>query len=93
MLRIINNNKDVISMSIKPIPRMYCFGGINMSIEMDKIKKVEKLFWYGNDNNESIPILMITLRDGTKVSVDFEREEEAEEALKTYKKNLLFKIV
>lgn len=92
MIKKIDEN-NIIDLPIKAVPRMYCFGGINMSIEMDKIKKVEKLFWYGNDNDESIPILMITLQDGTKVSVDFESEEEAEEALKTYKKNLLFKIV
>ena len=92
MIKKIDEN-NIIDLPIKAVPRMYCFGGINMSIEMDKIKKVEKLFWYGNDNNEIIPILMITLQDGTKVSVDFESEEEAEEALKIYKKNLLFKIV
>lgn len=89
MLRVIKNDKDVIKFPVQNIPRMYCFGGVNMSVEMDKIKSVEKLYWYGNEDDENIPILMITLQDGTKVSVDFESEEEAEESLKIYKKQML----
>ena len=78
---------------IKQIPEMFCFFGSNTSVEISKIKELERLYWYGNDNDISIPVLMITLQDGTKVSVDFDTPEEVEEAIKSYKKHIKFKII
>lgn len=78
---------------IKQIPEMFCFAGNNTSIETSKIKEMERLYWYGNDNDISIPVLMITLQDGAKVSVDFDTPEEVEEAIKSYKKHIKFKII
>ena len=78
---------------IKQIPEMFCFAGNNTSIETSKIKEMKCLYWYGNDNDISIPVLMITLQDGTKVSVDFDTPEEVEEAIKSYKKHINFKII
>jgi hypothetical protein len=78
---------------IKQIPEMFCFFGSNTSVEISKIKELERLYWYGNDNDVSIPVLMITLQDGTKVSVDFDTPEEVEEAIKSYKKHIKFKII
>ncbi|MBR5304932.1 MAG: hypothetical protein IKU37_08930 [Candidatus Gastranaerophilales bacterium] len=78
---------------VKNIPEMFCFAGNNTSIETSKIKEMECLYWYGNDNDLSIPVLMITLQDGTKVSADFDSKEEVEEAIKAYKKHINFRVV
>jgi hypothetical protein len=75
------------------IPEMFCFAGNNTSIETSKIKEMECLYWYGNDNDLSIPVLMITLQDGTKVSADFDSKEEVEEAIKAYKKHINFRVI
>ena len=78
---------------IKQIPEMFCFAGNNTSIETSKIKEMECLYWCGNDNDLSVPVLMITLQDGTKVSADFNSKEEVEEAIKSYKKHIKFKVI
>lgn len=86
-MELVTNN--IKEMPIKPTPTMYCFGGHNISIEMDKIKTVEQLYWYGNNDDETIPVLMFTLKDGTKISADYESELEAKEALKYYKREFI----
>ena len=78
---------------VKNIPEMFCFAGNNTSIETSKIKEMECLYWYGNNNDLSIPVLMITLQDGTKVSADFDSKEEVEEAIKAYKKHINFRVI
>lgn len=80
---------ELVTNNIKKMPitpTMYCFGGHNICIEMGKIKTVEQLYWYGNNNDETIPVLMFTLKDGTKITADYETGEEAKEALKYYKR-------
>lgn len=86
-MELVTNN--IKQFPIKNFPPMWCFGGCNISIEKEKIDTIEQLYWYGNDNNESIPILMISLKDGTKISIDFDSEEDAEESLKYYKKGII----
>lgn len=78
---------------IRQMPAMFCFGGRNISIEISKIKEFEELYWYGNDGNELIPVLMITLQDGTKISADFENADEIKEAIKSYKKQICFRVI
>ena len=86
-MELVTNN--IKEMPVKYTPTMYCFGGHNISIEIDKIKIVEQLYWYGNDCDETIPVLMFTLKDGTKITADYETEEEAKEALKYYKREFI----
>lgn len=86
-MKLVKNNID--EMPIKNIPPMYCFGGCNVSVQQDKIDTVEQLYWYGNNNDENIPILMITLKDGTKISADFESWEEAKDVLNIYKREFI----
>ena len=82
-MELVTNN--IKEMPVKYTPTMYCFGGHNISIEMSKIKTVEQLYWYGDDG-ETIPVLMFTLKDGTKITADYESELEAKESLKYYKR-------
>lgn len=84
-MKLVTNNIKKMPVT----PTMYCFGGYNICIEMGKIKTVEQLYWYGNNNDETIPVLMFTLKDGTKISVDYETVEEAKEALKYYKREFI----
>ena len=88
MLRLIKNDKEKkekIPVQLD-IPQMFCFGGVNLSVQMDKIKSLEQVFWYSNEG-DSVPVLMITLNDGTKISVDFESVEKVNEAIRIFKKN------
>lgn len=86
-MKIVKTN--IKSMPIKKQPPMWCFGGCNISVDIEKIDTIEQLYWYGNDDDECIPILMITLKDGTKISADFDSAEEAKESLKCYKKRII----
>lgn len=71
---------------------MYCFGGNATSVEIEKIDSVFLQYWYPNTEN-AIPCLMIKLKDGTNVSVDYNTEEEAMEVLNLYKRHCLIKVV
>ena len=84
-MRLVENN--VTEIPIKKIKPMYCFGGCNVSIELDKIDSIERLYWDSDD--EHIPVLMFTLKDGTKISVDYDNEQDAKEALNCYKKEFI----
>jgi hypothetical protein len=83
-MKLVTNNIKKMPIT----PTMYCFGGHNICIEMGKIKTVEQLYWYSNDG-ESIPVLMFTLKDGTKITADYESELDAKEALKYYKREFI----
>lgn len=83
-MNLVKNN--IKQFPTKKIPPMWCFGGCNISVDIEKIDTIEQLYYYGNDDDECIPILMITLKDGTKISADFDSAEEAKESLKYYKR-------
>ena len=68
------------------LPEMFCFGGINTTIEISKIKTVEQVFYEDYTLDEYIPVLRITMQDGAQIMIDYETEQEAKEALNEYKK-------
>jgi hypothetical protein len=69
---------------------LYCFGGFNIHIEKDKIKTVEVLYW--DDYIKYTPVLLITLKDETQISIDYNSIEEAETVAKEYKKEFIKRI-
>lgn len=81
-MRLIKNN--IVEHSVIPNPPLYCFGGFNASIEISKIKTVEQRYWYGNDDNLSIPVLVVRLIDDTFITIDFDSPDDAQEALKEF---------
>ena len=82
-----------IQFPIKKLPEMFCFGGYNTTIQIDKIKNIEVLYYEDFKTDRYIPILHIELINDILVTVDFETIEEAEEALKEFKKHCIFKRV
>ena len=91
MLKVVHTN--VTQHSIIPNPPMYCFGGQNVCVEIGKVKKVDKFYWHDTDNDFYIPVLYFELEDGTRVSVDYATDEERDEALKTFQKSCVMKVV
>lgn len=83
-----------IQFPIRKLPEMFCFGGYNTTIQIDKIKNIEVLYYYEDfKTDRRNPILYIELKNDILVTVDFETIEEAEEALKEFKKHCIFKRV
>ena len=87
VMEIVKNN--ISQMPVKPIPEMFCFGGYNVSIEKAKIKTVEQKFYQDYETETFTPILVFTMQDDTTITVDYDSEEEAEKALKIYKKSVI----
>lgn len=92
MMEVIKNNK-VVEHHIHHSQPMFCFGGIGTSIEIDKIKGLKPLYWYGNDNSKSIPVVMVELIDGTEIAIDYETIEEVKESIKEFKKKCKLKVI
>lgn len=91
-LKIIENDKNVSKMPYYDNLQMFFFGGNGTSVEIENIDSVFLQYWYPNEGN-SIPCLMIKLKNGVNISVDYDTTEEALEALNLYKKNCLIKAV
>lgn len=78
---------------IRQLPKMFCFGGKNATIQIDKIKNIEAMYYEDYATDTYTPILHFYLADNTVIIVDYETIEEAEKALKEYKKFINFKII
>ena len=89
-MRLITNSTFELYPNIKTEP-MYVFNSTAVAIEKHKIKNIEASFWRYNNESECIPIALITLEDGTKMSLDFRTEEERDKGIKTYLKNCKIK--
>lgn len=75
------------NIGVRQVNPLYCFGGSNIHIEKDKIKMVEALYW--DDYIKYTPVLLITLKDDTQISIDYNSIEEAEAVAKEYKKEFI----
>ena len=83
-MHIVGGNVEHIS--VYKSPPMFCFGGTGCSIEIDAVQSLQHLYWYGNDNEDSIPVVMIELKDGSRIAIDYDTSEEAQQAIKEFKK-------
>lgn len=83
LLRPENNG---VALPIKQANSLYSFGGTNVWVQSDKIKNIEVMYWDEINSIEFVPVLLITLKDNTQICIDYNTIEEAENALKEYKK-------
>lgn len=79
------------NIGIRKVNDLYPFGGFNIHIEKDKIKTVEALYW--DDYIKYTPVLLITLKDNTQISIDYRSIEEAESVAKGYKKEFIKTVI
>lgn len=85
-MEVINNTSS--KYPFKKNEPMFCFGGYNCSIEIHQIDTIEQLYWYPDEPDiETTPVLFITLKNGAKISIDYETPNKAQEALKAFKKH------
>lgn len=90
MLEIVKSN--VVQHAVKPIPPMYCFGGYNVAIEIDKIKTIDVKYYESYKTGTLTPILHFELESGAVITVDYETIEEAEKAKKSFQKHCIMKV-
>lgn len=83
----------MIKFPIKQVPEMFCFGGINTTVEIDKIQNIEILYYQDFETNDQIPILHINLINDTVITIDYKTIEEAEQAYKIFMRNCKMKRV
>lgn len=72
---------------LRPVPDMFCFGGFNVSVQIDKIKDMEAIYYRTFDDNvPDVPILHITLNDGTIITQDYNDIKDVKKIIKEFKK-------
>lgn len=87
MLKVVKNN-NINKFPIIEMPPLFAFGGYNPCIQIDRIKKLTQSYWFGN-NGTQIPVVIVELTDGTKLSIDYVSEEEANSAIKEFRKECI----
>lgn len=90
-MQLVKQQKN-LCLPIKQAKDLYSFGGTNVWVQKDKIKNVEVLYWDEKDSIDFIPVLLITLKDNTQICIDYNSIEDAENALKEYKKESLKRV-
>ena len=83
---------NVEHISVYQTPPMFCFGGNGCNVEIQAIDCIQQLYWRFNDETEEdIPVLFIELKNGTKLAIEYDTVEEAEETLKEFMKRCRIK--
>lgn len=77
---------DKINFPVKQIPPLFCFGGKNPAIEIDKIIELKPVYYNDYETNSYIPCLHIQLIGNITLTIDYETMEEVETAIKEFKK-------
>ena len=77
---------DKINFPVKPLPPLFCFGGNNTAIEIDKITELKHVYYNDFATNSYIPCLQVELIGNITITIDYETIEDVQMAIKHFKK-------
>lgn len=92
-MKLVHSN-EVVPRRMVDTKTSFLFGGFNPSIEIDSIAKVEPLYFYPkNKDLPAVPVVMVTLKDGTHIAIHFNTIEEVKEACRQYRLQCTLEVV
>ena len=92
-MKLVHSN-DTVPRRMVDTKTSFLFGGFNPAIEIENIAKVEPLYFYPKDKDlPAVPVVMVTLKDETKIAIHFNTVEEVREACRQYRLQCTLEVV
>lgn len=92
-MKLVHSN-DTVPRRMVDTKTSFLFGGFNPAIEIENIAKVEPLYFYPkNKGLPTVPVVMVTLKDETKIAIHFNTMEEVREACRQYRLQCTLEVV